>query len=60
GSGNVIDTATGNLIFQKGLTYSFNVGPGTGSGDSRSLSIDVIDPAKQVAPEAWLDDCTDE
>ncbi len=57
GSGNVLDPTTSNLIFQKGQTYKFIVGPGAGSGKSNTVSIDIVDPTTLVPATAWLDDC---
>lgn len=58
GSGNVLDASTSNLIFQKGQTYKFTVGPGAGSGKSNSVSIDIVDPTTLLPANAWLDDCS--
>lgn len=57
-SSNVIDSSTSSLIFQKGQTYKFVVGPGTGTGNSHKVSIDIISPTTQVDPVSWLDDCS--
>jgi hypothetical protein len=57
GSSNVIDSTTSNLIFQKGQTYQFTVGPGPGAGKSNTLTIDIVDPTTLVPINAWLDDC---
>jgi hypothetical protein len=57
GSDAMVDAQTNEMIFEKGQTYQFVVTPNEGSGKSQGITIDIVPPAAQVNPSAWLDDC---
>ncbi|MBM3282220.1 MAG: hypothetical protein FJY86_02670 [Candidatus Diapherotrites archaeon] len=58
GSNAILDPQTNELVFEKGQTYQFVVTPGTGTGTSHTIRVDVVSPNTQVNPQSWLDDCS--
>ncbi|MEK6902821.1 MAG: hypothetical protein AABX02_04520, partial [archaeon] len=58
GSKYVVDPVSNQVVFEKGQTYAITVSPSSGKGDSKKISIDIVQPNVSINPTQWLDaDC---